>query len=201
MRVLSYNEFIQQNEPINEGFLNTLKTAIKKVVKDPKQYVNDNIENIQNNLEEKMLFKTKEFYEKNKNEIMEELKKLCNDDDLKKIYDYMKKQFNNFKKDEKKYNSKHRLSHFDHIWSAVRDSEDVASRDIIRKNLYKDASDAKCFAVLEIMYAFYHEYFKKKENAEMGKEEKAKKSGYRPSSDDGNAMFWGAVTAAVVANS
>ena len=82
------NESVSNN--IFEGFLDTLKKAIKKVVGDPQEYIDD----VKSQIEE--LKKTTYFKAETKKDVeavAKELDALNNDESLKKIYDYVKQIF------------------------------------------------------------------------------------------------------------
>jgi len=208
MKILNYNEYVSQNETLNEGFLNNLKTAIKRVVKDPKQYIDDNFKRIHGKLEKDFAFEVGRFYKENKEEIVKELENLCNDKDLKTIYNYMKSNSDKFVNDkdcERPYDSKYYMSYIDEICHSFRTEEARKKlKKNIRDNMFKDASDVKCFAVLEIMYAFYHGYFKKKEKEKIdnyvsGLHNKKSSSSYYSSSSDDDTTFFAGVAAGLAA--
>lgn len=82
------NESVSNN--IFEGFLDTLKKAIKKVVGDPQEYIDD----VKSQIEE---LKKKEYWmyqdKKDIDAVAKELDALNNDESLKKIYEYVKTIF------------------------------------------------------------------------------------------------------------
>lgn len=87
-----FNEFINESldNTIFEGFLDKLKDAIENVVDNPKKYI-DIAKNQMQDMKDK-----KYFVYKDKNDIegvAKELDNLNNDEDLKKIFDYVKNIF------------------------------------------------------------------------------------------------------------
>ena len=124
---------------IFEGFLDKLKDAIENVVDNPKKYFKS-VENNLKDMKDKTYFRYMD--KKDPEAVAKELDNLNNEEDLKKIYKYVKELMKD--KDGEIYRS---LTDYG-SWP------DKVLKDV-QDNLYNGCDENKAFAVIQIAYTLF----------------------------------------------
>lgn len=171
------NEFILESieTQIDEGFLQKLKDGIENFVDNPKEYIDEIKKKSEGNK-----YWGSQFINGNKEELADELEKLNNDEELKKIYKYFKKSDNK------------------HSYGGLG----IANEDTINKLLEKlmndfDCEKTKALAIMNILYVFRNYEI----NKNASKKSSSSHSSYSSSSSSNSSTNWGAAIGVALAMS
>ena len=124
---------------IFEGFLDKLKDAIENVVDDPKKYFTAVEKNLKD-MKDQTYFRF--MNKKDPEAVAKELDNLNNEEDLKKIYKYVKELMKD--KDGEIYRS----------LTSYGDWPEKVLKDV-QNNLYNGCDENKAFAVIQIAYTLF----------------------------------------------
>ena len=169
------NEYILESieSQIDEGFLQKLKDGIENFVDNPKEYIDEIKKKSEGNK-----YWGSQFINGNKEELADELEKLNNDEELKKIYKYFKKS------DDK----------------ALFGGLGMANENTINKLLEKlmndfDCEKTKALAIMNILYVFRTYEI----NKNASKKKSSSHSSYSSSSSSSSSTNWGAAIGVALA--